>query len=455
LKLLESLTNKEYKNSKFNILKKEKFKKLLKGSFIRNVFTVASGAAIAQLIGVLFSPLITRIYGPEVFGVLGVFVALTSILAPVVALTYPMAIVIPKSEEEAKGIIKLSLYVGATFSIIIAFGLSMFGKETLILMNMEELIPFIIFIPFFLFFSAILQVIEQWIIRKELFKVKASASVYQAFLLNSSKVGIGYYSSGAAVLILLTTLGQVLGIILLAFGAKRITTSKFTFKKGNNEDKESVFSLAKKHKDFPIFRASEMFINGVTQSLPVLMLTVFFGPAAAGLYSIGRRLLSMPAQIIGKSVGDVFYPRIAEAAHNKEKLSRLVIKATLSLVAIGFIPFGIIIVFGPLLFSFIFGTEWAMAGEYARWMALWTYFTFINNPSVRTLPVISEQKFLLVFTNINLVIRLGMLAIGAYFFKSDVIAIALYSIAGAILNIVLILQIIRKCKFYDELKIVS
>jgi len=56
---------------------------------LRNVFAVASGTAAAQVVVFAFSPLITRIYSPEVFGLQGVFLSLIGILSPVIALRYP------------------------------------------------------------------------------------------------------------------------------------------------------------------------------------------------------------------------------------------------------------------------------------------------------------------------------------------------------------------------------
>src|SRR5699024_11784167 len=109
--------------------------------------------------------------------------------------------------------------------------------------------------------------------------------------------------------------------------------------------------------------------------------------------------------LIGKSVGDVFYPRIAEAYNNDENVTNLIFKATVILAVIGIIPFGTVILFGPFLFSLVFGSDWFMAGEYARWIALWVYFMFINQPSVRSLPVLSAQAFHLKFTTVTFIVR--------------------------------------------------
>ena len=45
---------------------KSKFVKLSKNPFVRNVMIVATGTAVSQAITMAFSPIITRLYGPEV-----------------------------------------------------------------------------------------------------------------------------------------------------------------------------------------------------------------------------------------------------------------------------------------------------------------------------------------------------------------------------------------------------
>src|SRR5699024_8145212 len=201
---------------------------------------------------------------------------------------------------------------------------------------------------------------------------------------------------------------------------------------------------------FPLYRAPQVFINAISESLPILLLTTFFGPASAGFYSIGRTVLTVPTQLIGKSVGDVFYPRISEAANKGESLPKLIKNATIGLSLIGLVPFGLIVIFGPWIFGFVFGTEWVTAGEYARWMALWMFFMFINRPSIKVLPVLSAQAFHLKFTIFTLVIRAAALAVGYYIFLSDLTAVAFFSVSGAILNICLVLITLKLSKEFSE-----
>lgn len=428
----------------------QNIKKLSKRRFVRNVFTVASGTAAAQVISMLFSPIITRLYGPEAFGVLGVFVSLIAIVTTIAALTYPIAIVLPKEDSDAKGIIKLSLYIALAMSTLMALILALFGAEIINILQIEVLSPYLLLIPLVMFFAAGRQVTEQWLIRKKQFKVTAKVAVAQAFIVNSTNSGAGLFYPVGATLIFISTIGHSLHMLMLAWGARTTYLAAASNKESEQQETAtSIIDLAKNHSDFPIYRGPQVFIAAVTQSMPVLLLTALFGPAAAGFYAIGLKVLGLPSQLIGKAVGDVFYPRIAEAAQKSENISKLLTKATLLLAAVGLIPFGMVIVFGPWLFSFVFGANWEVAGVYASWIALWSYALFISNPSIKTLPVLSEQRFHLIFTIFNIIFRGSALMIGGFIFKSDVVGVALFGISGAVLSIVLTVVTIAKSRAYD------
>ena len=79
---------------------KDYFLDVLRCEFVRNVAIVASGTVAAEAITMVYSPVLTRMYGPEAFGLLGVFVALLSIMTPIAALTYPIAIVLADKDAE-------------------------------------------------------------------------------------------------------------------------------------------------------------------------------------------------------------------------------------------------------------------------------------------------------------------------------------------------------------------
>ena len=95
--------------------------------FARNVVVVASGTAGAQAITMVFAPLITRIYSPDAFGLLGTFSAIAVVAASVAALAYPIAIILPRDDHDALGLAKLSAILSCGIALLAAALLAVGG----------------------------------------------------------------------------------------------------------------------------------------------------------------------------------------------------------------------------------------------------------------------------------------------------------------------------------------
>ncbi|WP_368652893.1 lipopolysaccharide biosynthesis protein [Ornithinibacillus sp. 4-3] len=424
--------------------------KLKKSQFIKSVVIMATGTIGAQVITMAMSPIITRLFGPEAFGLMGAFNSFVNILIPLVALTYPVAIVLPKNNIEAIGLIRLSLFIVTITTCLSIIAIYLFNNKIIHIFKLEEIAQYVYLIPLVILLSGIVQILENWLIRNQQYKLNAKTTFYQALILNSGKVGVGLLYPFAGVLILFSSITSGIKIFLIFLQVNKrellnILKPKFNF--------SSLKDLAKKYYDFPLYRAPETFLSTVSQSLPVILLTAFFGAASAGFYTIGRTVLFMPSLLIGKAIEDVFYPKIAKMNNDGKKLTKVILQATLGLLIIGIIPFGLIIVWGPAIFGFVFGSDWAMAGEYAKWVALWTFSSFIVRPSVRSLAVLNAQRFHLIFTFIMTITRLFLIYFGFSVYANDLIAIALFGVSGAVFNIILIIITINISSKRNVIKI--
>lgn len=420
---------------------KARINSMLKSKFIRNVIIMVSGTAGAQIITMGFSPIITRLYGPEAFGMLGTFNAMISIITPIAALTYPVAIVLPKKNQDAKGLIRLSLFVAFLISFLSIIVLYLFNDDIVKLFNLKDLSNYLYLIPLVIIIAGILETTQQWLIRTKQFTVSANVAITSSLIINGSKVGIGYFHPIATVLIMITVFGNALRSIMLILFSRK---SKERIEPKDDFQTTSIIKLARDYYDFPLYRAPQIFLQAISEGLPVLFLAIFFGPSSAGFYTLGRSVLAVPINLIGKSVGNVFYPSIAEAANNNKNITKKIKQVTIGLSLAGVIPFGLVILFGPALFSFIFGNEWFIAGDYARWIAIGSFFQLISNPSIQTLPVLKAQKFNLIYSIIMLIVRTSALAIGYYVFASDTIAVALFGISTGVLFMILIIITLKK-----------
>ena len=405
------------------------FRKIFQGKFVRNVILVASGTAGAQAITMAFSPIITRLYGPEAFGLLGTYLATLAIAMPVAALSYPIAIVLPESDDDAKALAKLSFRIALVMALVIAVILLVFGNKIATLLGMQAIAGFMLLIPAAMFFNALQQIMQQWLIRKQQFKVTARIAVSQSLILNTTKSGLGWFYPFGSVLIALATLGNMLYAAQLWFGAKKWADKDGRIDKATG--KVSLKEQAYKHRDFAYYRTPQVLVNAVSQSIPVLLLAGFFGPATAGFFSLGKSVLSAPATLIGTSVGNVFYPKIAEAHNAGKNPVPLLNKATLATFLVGLIPFGIIMIFGVWIFEFVFGDDWAIAGQYAQWMALWVLVSLSARPLIATIPVVRMQGIFLVYELVFLILKATAFVVAGYIYNDALTAVVLYSLITA------------------------
>ncbi len=428
-------------------------KNLRESRFIRNVVVAASGAAGAQLIVIVFSPLITRLYGPQAFGLLGTFAALVAIGAPVAALTYPIAIVLPRTDGEAAGIVRLAVYIALGIGVLLTFSAMVVGDRLLASFAMTELTPYILLVPLLMVLTAFRNVGLQWLIRDKQFRVMAKVAVLQALTVNTLKVVIGFFHPVAAVLIGVTVIGGALHVLMLMLGIKLSIPDNRKSSRQPDTRNASFLELAKRYRDFPVYRAPQALINAFSHSLPVIMLAAFFGPVSAGLYTLCTRILAGIPQLISVSVGDVFYPRFSEAVRRGDDLARLLLKATVGLALLGVAPFAIVILIGPWLFGWFFGPDWVYAGVYARWLSVWLFFQFINRPCVIAVPALGIQKGLMFYEIAGTTAKLLALVLGFALFKSDIVAIAFFSVMGMTAYLFLIFWVLISARSIDAMRL--
>lgn len=391
-----------------------------------------------------FAPLITRLYGPEAYGLQGVFMSVVGLVGAVSALGYPTAIVLPRSDDDARELVRLSIYIGVGTSLVAAVLIAFFGNAILSVLNAQEIGELIYLVPVAMFIGVLGSALGQWLIRKQAFGLTARYGVFTITLLSVAKTGLGYVHPSALVLILTNIVGGLVGTALTFIGWLRQKTKLIEPSSAVGAPTVSIWRVAAQHRDFPLLRTPQNLINGLSQSLPVLLLASLFGSAAAGQYTIALSVLAVPATLVGGSVMSVFYPRINEALHNGENAQSLIIRATLGMALTGGLPYLIVALAGPMLFPFVFGDKWDAAGHYAQWLAPWLFLQFINKPAVAAIPALRLQGGLLIYELFSTGTKVIALWIGFSFFEDDVTSVALFSIAGIVAYVWLILWVIRR-----------
>ena len=407
---------------------------LSRSSLLRSIAAVATGTALAQVITLLFTPIITRLYGPETFGVQSVFMSFAGILASVAALTLPMAVVLPQDDDDAYGLARLSILTALVMSTLTAIVFLFFGPQILSLTNSQAINDYVYLLPLFMFFSALSATLGQWLIRKQLFGATAKISTWQALALNGAKTIAGLIQPSTLVLIVINTFGIFIQALMY------IPALQKPLRGSRKETKPSISlrGLVIAYRDFPLLRAPQVLLNTASMSLPLIIFASLFGPASAAFYSIAMTALGAPSSLIGNAVSQVFYPKFNKAVLAEQNCQSMLIRSTMGMVIAGLPIFALAAVASPYLFGMVFGEKWEKSGEYAQWLSFWLFFAFINRPSVAALPVLRMQGFFLCFELISFIARIAALYIGATFFSSELATIICFSLVGGLINAALV-----------------
>lgn len=404
-------------------------KRISNSKFYKSVLLIAGGTALAQLSNALLSPIITRLYTPDEYGILTTFMALMGILSVVGSLKYELAIPIAEDDFKALSIITLSILVLTTISFSIFVTLFFWGDVILGLIGGDSITRYWIWLPVGVFFTGLYAIFMQYAFRTKNYKTISRTKINQSLFQNITKIGLGATNFGASGLLIGTIIGQSAGIGSLTMPFFRNLKS---LKRSVTRDQ--IWMCAKRYSDFPKYSAPSQFLNIAGVQLPVLLLTLIYGSQVVGYFGLANSIVNIPMTLIGRSVSDVFYSEAATIGKkNPTKLKQLSDNLLKRLFILGLVPLIILLAFGPLLFSFVYGNTWHQAGVYARILAFLVFFRLIFTPISNLFSIFEKQKvaFLLdLFRVIGVILVFG---ISKLLGLNEYVAVSLYVLVMSVI----------------------
>lgn len=356
------------------------------GSFSKNVLTLFTGSAVAQAIPILATPVLTRIFTPDDFGVLAVYIALVSFFAIISSGRYELAIMLPREKKDAGVIVKLSLVIAITVSVISLFIILFSGEYIAVWFKNERILKWIWLIPVSVFLTSIYQIMNYWNTRQKEFKTMAQARVTQSIGNVGTNVGLGYSIQGPFGLIAGQVIGQFLAAFLLVIKTPLNEWKLIMRSKPDELKKQAIL-----YKDFPLLNSSQVFVDMLQNTGVIWTISNFFSAGVLGFYSFTFRILKAPLGLIGSSTAQVFYQVASEKYANGEDIVELVSKTLKHFILLAVPVFSIIMIFGPEIFAFVFGENWREAGEYAQILSPWLFMNFLIS-SVSHVPLIVNRQ---------------------------------------------------------------
>ena len=395
--------------------------------FFSDVLKLVTGSGFVQAFRALISPVLTRLFLPEYFGVLQNFLSISKPLGIISSLRYERAILLPKERKVAANMLVVSLVITIIFSVVMLGFVWMFGDNVAQALNSPELDRYLWLAPLFVAALGIFEALRQWNSRERKYMRLSIAQVISEVTGEGLMAGFGFagFTSGS-IMIVMQLVGQIFATTSFSY---------LVFKEDIKYILDSLdWSIMKatmiRYKKLPLFNLWSNLISNAALYIPSILLSMYFSPTVAGYYALGNNAIRLPISVVGNSIGQVFYQRCAKAYH--EGTVKPIVEGTLKhLVMLSLFPMLLISIIGKEMFVVVFGPDWLDAGVYSQILSLWVFFVFITVPVSYIPNIYDKNEKFLIFQLLNLATRVGSLVYGGM--KGDVwLALWLFTISGIV-----------------------
>lgn len=389
------------------------FKHIAQSPLVRDSAKLLSANVIAQVIGLVIYPLLTRLYLPDDFGELNIFLSMGGIITLLSTAELQYAIVLPKDDHKAWNLLQCAL------TVLIITTLATLWKPLLAL---------------YVFVMGLWTLLNYWYTRQQRFSAIARYQVGQSISSAALKSGMGYIHLGSG-LIWGSILAPLLSLVSNWFYAGKQSLSghlKTPWKK------DELTTALQEYKNFPCYNLPRSLVNNLGGNLPALILAPVFSLAELGFFGMALTLAFRPINMVSASIYQVLFQQFSEHFNRRESIRPIFRKYVTNAALIAIPCFAILWWFLPTLCGWILGEGWETCGTYIRWMLPWLLCSLLVAPICSLSDVFGQQKKGFLFELLLFVARIGGMSIGL-FTHQFIHAVIGYSIGNAV---VMALQLI-------------
>lgn len=381
-------------------------KNKLRSELVRNSARLLSANVVAQAIGLLVYPILTRMYGADDFGLLNLFMSIGGIFVLISTADYQNAIVLPKEENRARVLVQLCGCLLLAMVVVLVLSIP-FSNPIARLFKAPELARWWWLMPLYVAGLSAWAILSNYYIRRKSFRRMSVYQMSQSILNAGGKLGFGALGFLSGGMLVSSVLAPVLAIFVSLFkGGKALLSGIFRI------DKPALHAESRAYRNFPLYSMPRSLVSTLSTNLPILMLTPIFGLTEMGYFGMALTLALRPLQMIVQSVYQVLLQRTAQMVNERQRIGRLLLRFVAGAFAILLPLFAGLYFVLPWLTEVLLGTSWRVSGEYIRLLLPWLLIMTAVAPIGFVTDVFSQQRIAFVVEIVYLLLTAGVLFIG-------------------------------------------
>lgn len=378
----------------------------IRNEFVRNVLTLMSGTAFAQVLNIVSVIIMGRLFAPTAIAIFTLVMSAAQMVSPVAAGRYELAIVLPDSDDEGRQLLKLATMINAVVALTLTVSMLFLAPTVADLLTSEtdeHLVPqltrWLYAAGPLAWLITQLTTMTYWLTRTKNFKQVAQNKIHQVTSVTLFQTGAGLLHAGVFGLVVAALVGYTASLVNLL----RHTRGQYRL----TGQAPSLRELAAEHKKMPLLNGPNALVDSVRLNGINMMISAFFTATSLAQFSLAWRALQAPMSLINAAVSQVFFPQLARVARGR--MLSVVRKAILRGVLLGIVPFGLIWLLSPWLIPFVLGDRWHLAGLVAQVLVPWLFMNFVTSPISTVFVVVRRQFTLLVFSIAYCVVPLSII----------------------------------------------
>lgn len=315
--------------------------------FIGDSFLMILSSGIAQVILIITTPIITRLYSPAEFGEFTIFSNIAMILIPIINARYDLLIVNAKNDRSANILSQISFLISLLILLIL---IPILAISAWLYPNF--ILDFI-FIIIMLFLVSLTNIFTNYLNKERKYKVLSLINVFRAGSMALLQIIFGLLSLGSLGLIIGFSLSYITGITL---GYK-------TFKKHFNivRNKEETKALFLENKNQLVYSTPSILLNSLSFSVVVFFIGILYTNTEVGIYGMAIRVLGIPVTIISLGLSKIFMQQANDYYIERGNFRNLLIKFSSTLVIVSIILYVPLYLFSEELVNILLGHSWVDA----------------------------------------------------------------------------------------------
>ena len=360
----------------------------------KDVFYQASGNTLAQFIGVLSLPVLTRLYSPPEFAVLNLFLQSVLFLNIFTALRYEYFINLAPTSDEVFRLLNLIFLLGIAISMI-AFPIIFFISEPIsIFLNQPNLSDWLILAPLSALILAYVTALQHFHQREENYQISGISEIINKIGYSLSGItGFFLFLNGFG-LIFAQIIGPLIKGLYLIFIKRSISLNKIFFIIRPLNAYKKIINKYSSRANALILAHSML---SITTLMPMFFISRSYGSETLGQFGLVLSTLYLPSSLIANAIGQVYFQRSAKDFSQGNSFRYLWKETAKKLLMIGLPIYLGIAILSPLAYPLIFGSAWTKAGEYAVLISISSFFSFISDPLDKSCLIINNKTWYIIF----------------------------------------------------------